>query len=42
MCHGEHLEKTISDAGFTDVKVKKVNILFGDWEQGLRNEWDGL
>jgi hypothetical protein len=39
MCHNEHLEKTISDAEFTDVKVKNI---FGEREQRLRNEWDGI
>ena len=30
--HGEHLEKTISDAGFEDVKVRRVTIFLGGWD----------
>ena len=32
--NGEHLEKHISDAGFMDVKVKKVKIVLGEWDKG--------
>ena len=35
MLHGEHLEKTLADAGFVDIKAKKVKITNGDWDGGL-------
>ena len=35
MLHGEHLEKTLANAGFVDIKVKKVKITTTDWDGGL-------
>lgn len=35
MLHGEHLEKTLADAGFVDITVKKAKITNGDWDGGL-------
>lgn len=31
---GEHLEKTISDAGFADVKVRRIKVPMGEWGGG--------
>jgi hypothetical protein len=35
MLHGDHLEKTMTDAGFVDIKVKKVRFAYGDWDGGV-------
>ena len=34
MLHGEHLEGTVSRAGFVDVEVKKFEVRLGDWNEG--------
>lgn len=35
MLNGDHLEKTIADAGFVDIKVKKVTLTNSVWDGGL-------
>ena len=35
MLHGEHLERTMADAGFVDIEAKKVKFTYGDWDGGL-------
>jgi hypothetical protein len=32
---GLHVEKTLSDAGFVDIKVREVNILVGAWGKDM-------
>jgi hypothetical protein len=32
--NGEHLEKHFQDAGFVDIKVKKIMLDMGNWRGG--------
>jgi hypothetical protein len=32
---GTHVGKTLSSAGFADIKIREVNILVGQWGKGV-------
>lgn len=39
--NGDHLEKTLTDAGFVDVKVRQIALPCGIGSKGFSLEMDG-